>query len=170
MNGEFCLDANIFITAWYDLYPPRILKSLWAEIAKHQKNMILIKPIFDEIEPISSANSKLSKDKKNKAYPLRSWLSENNFIETAIDDQTREISLELEKEYEISDTSKGASQNDITLIAYTKIKDKTVVTFEADQQEPPGKKSNYKIPLICTEQNVKCIKFIKMLECLGIET
>ena len=56
----------------------------------------------------------------------------------------------------------------MTLIAYAKIMDKTVVTFEGEQPQKPGKKSNYKIPLICREQNVECIDFIKMLQCLDI--
>jgi len=38
----------------------------------------------------------------------------------------------------------------------------------AEQRQPPAKKSNYKIPLICTEENVDCINFISMLENLEI--
>ena len=63
---------------------------------------------------------------------------------------------------------KGANQNDITLIAYAKVKEKTVVTFEEEQPQKPGKKKNYKIPLICNEQGVECIKFVTMLDRLGI--
>ncbi len=74
----------------------------------------------------------------------------------------------LEKEYKITTASRGAGQNNITLIAYAKITNNTVVTLEGKQSEKPKKKSNYKIPLICKEQDVKCIKFIDMLEKLKI--
>lgn len=61
-------------------------------------------------------------------------------------------------------------RNDITLIAYAMVTGKTVVTFEGEQPQKPGKKCNYKIPLICHEQSVECINFVAMLDRLGIRT
>lgn len=46
---------------------------------------------------------------------------------------------------------------------------KTVVTFEREQTQKPAKKSNYKIPLICRDQEVCCINFVKMLQNLKIK-
>ena len=60
-------------------------------------------------------------------------------------------------------------KNYIALIAYAKYESKTVVTLEAKQLQKPEKKCNYKIPLVCDEQQVECISFITMLERLGIE-
>ncbi len=171
MSGQYCVDANVFITAWYDRYigyPPRIFPSLWKQLSECRSDIVLIKPIFDEIEPISPPDKKLSIEKKREKYPLRVWMEENQFDVTDINDETKAVSLDLEKEYEINSESKGAGQNDITLIAYAKIMDKTVVTFEAKQPQKPGKKSNYKIPLICQEQDVACINFIDMLDSLNI--
>ena len=74
----------------------------------------------------------------------------------------------MEQEYETSNESKGAGQVDITLIAYAMVMRKTVVTLEALQPQKPGKKYNYKIPLICQEQGVDCIDFITMLDLLDI--
>jgi len=54
------------------------------------------------------------------------------------------------------------------LIAYAKITNSTVVTLEKKQPNKPVPKCNYKIPLICEEQEVKCINFINMLEELKI--
>ena len=95
MTGDYCVDANSFITSWNTVYPVNVFPSLWPQIAKHQ--------------------------------------------------------------------------NDIALIAYAKNESKTVVTLEAQQPQKPGKKCNYKIPLVCDEQKVDCISFITMLERLGIE-
>ena len=168
MKGRYCLDANVFMAAWYKSYPQHIFSSLWEQLAECRRNIVLIKPIYDEIEPISSADRKLPIEKKQGKYPLRVWLEEHKFGATDINDETNALSLVLEREYEVKIESKGASQNDITLIAYAKIMDKTVVTFEGEQPQRPAKKYKYKIPLICREQGVPCIDFIGMLQDFNI--
>lgn len=168
MSGKYCVDANIFITAWSVSYPPRIFNPLWNQIAQHQANIVLIKPVFDEIEPIPPSDRKLAKDKIKEKYPLRVWLEENQFDIPDISDEVNAVSLDLESEYETDNTSNGAGQIDITLIAYAKEMGKTVVTLEKEQPQKPSKKCNYKIPLICDEQKVDCINFIEMLDKLNL--
>ena len=71
----------------------------------------------------------------------------------------------LEQKYEIDNNSKGADQQDIKLIAYAKENKLELVTFEKIQTPNPLiKKTNYKIPLICDEEGVNCLAFVKMLE------
>jgi len=147
------VDSNVFITAWDQDYPPSTFPSLWKVLAKHHGDIVLIKPIYDEINSVSD---------------LHMWLMEKSFNETVIDELIEEESLCLEGEYKIDDGPKGANQTDIKLIAYAKIMQKTVVTLEEEQIEKPKKKKNYKIPLICYEQGVKCIRFVEMLNSLGI--
>ena len=168
MSGKYCVDANILITAWQISYPPRIFLPIWNQIAQHRDDIVLIKPVFDEIEPISSSDRKLGVDKKREIYPLRVWLEESRFVVSDISDEVNAVSLDLEREYETDNESKGAGQVDITLIAYAKEMNKTVVTLEAEQPHKPGKKSNYKIPLICQELGVDCNTFIEMLDQLDI--
>ena len=167
--SQYCVDANIFMTAWDVSYPIEVFPSLWEQLAESKDNIILIRPIFEEIDPISSSDNKLTVDKKRVKYPLRMWLQDNDFVETPVNDDISPVSLELEKEYEISDISKGAGQKDITLIAYAQIMGKIVVTLEAIQPQKPGKRCNYKIPLICIEQKVRCIDFVLMLKELSIQ-
>ena len=69
-------------------------------------------------------------------------------------------------DYKISNVSKGASKNDITLIAHCKINDLKLVTLENDQKNPPTKKVNNKIPLICHKEGIECIEFIDFIELL----
>lgn len=168
--NTYCVDANIFITAWNVNYPPNIFATLWINLAKHQDNIILIEPIFDEIDPIPSRHKNLPKDKKKEKYPLGVWIEENKFSKTCIvnDSSVQKKSLFLEREYKTTDGPKGASKNDIALIAYAQSNDKIVVTLESEQKQKPKEKSTYKIPLICAEQNVKCINFIEMLAGLSI--
>ncbi len=169
MTGRYCVDANIFITSWNTAYPIQVFPSLWQQISKHRSNIILIKPVFDEIDPISPSDQRLAKNERQDKYPLRVWMENNQFAATLITDATNSISLNLEKDYETNNNPKGANQNDITLIAYAKSEDKIVVTFEEKQPQLPGKKCNYKIPLICDEQQVECISFVEMLSRLGIK-
>lgn len=166
---QFCIDANLFITAWHVSYPIDIFSSLWEQLPKYREDTIMIKPIFDEIDPIAPHHRKLSLEKKKEKYPLRMWMEENRFEATPITDEINILSLELEREYEISPLSKGAGQKDITLIAYAKMTGNTVVTLESEQPNRPGKKSNYKIPLICQEQDVECCDFVKMIRSLKIK-
>jgi len=164
----YCVDASIFLTAWYVGYPIHILSPLWREIANHKNEIIIIEPIYDEIEPIPSADKKMQIADKKAKYPLRMWLIENGFTETPVDDGVNATSLELERDYETSGISKGAGSNDICLIAYAKVNNNTVVTFESKQPQKPKKKCDYKIPLICHEQGVDCIDFVEMIDRLGI--
>ncbi len=168
MSGQYCLDANIFITAWNSGYPIRVFFSLWEQLAQCRNDFVLIKPVFDEIDPISSADKKLPMAKKREKYSLRVWMIDNHFDAEPITDEINAVSLELEKEYETNNDPKGANQNDIILIAYAKVKEKIVVTFEEEQPQKPGKKKNCRIPLICDEQGVDCINFVAMLDRLGI--
>lgn len=166
--NQYCVDANVFITAWHSLYHVNIFPSLWKQLAASRDEIIIIKPVYDEIEPISSSDSKIGIIQKREKYPVRMWLEENQFVETPINDDVNILSLDLEKMYEIHDTSKGAGQTDITLISFSKISKKTVVTLESEQKQKPKEKYNYKIPLICDEQGVECINFIEMLTKLFI--
>ncbi len=38
MSGQYCLDANIFVTAWYKSYPRHIFSSLWEQISRGYLN------------------------------------------------------------------------------------------------------------------------------------
>ena len=160
VSGKYCTDANIFIECWNRNYPFDIFPSLWEKVAPLQNNIILIKPIYDQIVP---------KEKRDRERdPLSIWLGENHFIKTPIDNETKKLSLELEARYQITDQSKGVDQEDLALIAYAKIKNKIVVTLEGQQKQKPKKKKNYKIPLVCNEEGVSCVNFIEMIEDLGI--
>ncbi len=160
VSGRYCTDANIFIECWNRIYPLAVFPSLWEKIARHQNDIILIKPIYDQIVP---------KDRRNREKdPLSIWLGKNHFIKTSIDNETKKLSLQLEAKYQITDQSKGVDQEDLTLIAYAKIENKTVVTLEGKQDQKPREKRNYKIPLVCSEEGIPCVNFIETIKDFGI--
>lgn len=167
-RSDYCLDANIFITAWNVGYPISIFPSLWKEISLHKNYIVLITPIYDEIDPMPSTDNKLPRKKKKEKFPLNTWLKDNHFFPFTVDNAIKKDSLILERKYQIHATSKGAGKNDMTLIAYAHQKNITVVTFESVQTTPPKEKCKYKIPLICEKEDVDCITFIEMIRRLGI--
>ena len=154
MSAEYCIDASVIIAAWQEDYPKDVFPSLWPQLAEHRTDMVLIKPIYEQIDPAKSL--------------LRMWMVDNGFKSIPIDGEVEELSLLLEKEYQVREKSKGADGKDIKLIAYAKINNKIVVTDEEEQPQKPVKKYNYKIPLICDEKEMECINFIEMIRRLGI--
>ena len=176
---NYCIDANVFITAWHRDYPKHIFPKLYRELkSKLSDQMIIIKPIFDEIEPFTGGDTKLNlfdeetpneHEKKEQqalleSHPVRIWLKrEMKIKETPITKEVQTSALELGGKYEVDEDSKGASPTDIKLIAFARLEGHTVVTLEAYQKNIPDKKSNYKIPLICKREDVQCINFIEML-------
>ena len=155
---HFCLDANVFMTAWDDTHPIGIFQPLWREMANKRDRMILLKPIYDEIDPT------------RKKSELRMWLKDNNFVPIHIDEKkVLQQFLILGRKYEIREHPKGVGTNDLVLIAYAKTHGKTVVTLEAVQEKLPQKKWKYKIPAVCKQEQVPCINFIEMLRRLKIK-
>ena len=181
---SYCIDTNVFITAWHRDYPKHIFPKLYHELkSKLSDQIIIIKPIFDEIEPVTGGDTKLNlldketpnehKKKEQRAllenHPVRIWLKRELKIEkTPITKEVQILALKLEGKYEVDENSKGASPADIKLIAFAALKNHIVVTFETYQINVPTKKSNYKIPLICEKEGVKCITFIEMLDRINI--
>ena len=176
---SYCIDTNVFITAWHKDYPKHIFPKLYRELkSKLLDQIIIIKPIFDEIEPIPKGDTKLNlfnkktpneHEKKERqalleSHPVRIWLKKEMKIkETPITDEVERLALKLKGKYKVDEDSKGASPVDIKLIAFAALEDHIIVTLEAYQRDVPDKISNYKIPLICKEEGVQCITFIEML-------
>ncbi len=168
MSRKYCIDANIFITAWNITYPPEVFPTLWDQLRRARESIVIIKPIFDEIDPVAPSDKNLTRVDLENKYPLNFWMKDSKFIVKEISYEIDTEAINLEREYETDEYSKGAGAIDIKLIAFAKHEKHTVVTLEKYQVQNPTIKSNYKIPLICTEQNVQYIDFIKMLQELGI--
>lgn len=164
----YCLDSNVFITAWNDNYPQNVFPTLYTEMERQLPGkIILIKPIFDEIDPVSSEDKKKSAEFLKKNYPLRFWL-ENKLKPhiVPIDNNVEKKARNLIKKYELKNkNTRGADHTDAKLVAYAFVHDHTVVTYEKKQPKSSGmKKHNYKIPLICEEEGAECITFVQLLE------
>ena len=162
----YCLDANIFIGPWERDYPQSIFPTLWEKISEHKESFIVIKNIFDEIDPLSSTPKG---EEWKKKHPLRAWLIDNHVNPVPITKEVEAKSLLLEQKYQIkSGVTKGASQNDMILVTYAKENQKVLVTLESRQNSSSFQKHNYKIPLICQKEEVECINYVDFLGRLEI--
>ena len=133
MSANYCMDASAFIAAWNVSHPIDVFPSLWSQLVNRRDDMVLIKPIFDEIDPIKDRS-------KTDKYSLRMWMISKQFKSIPVD-FIEDRALELERKYQIRNNSKGVGRNDLKLIAYAKLCRKTVVTEEGKQ---PGKPVNLK--------------------------
>lgn len=169
MNSQikYCLDANVLITAYNELYPQDLFPGTWKLLARKEQQIVFLKTIFDEIDPYSGNDRDLQANQRKEKYPLRYWLETNNFSTRKTDGETNQIALQLEHDYQTKEHGQGANKNDILLIAFAQRYNYTVVTLEANQLQTPRKKSNCKIPLICREEDVSCINFVELLRGLS---
>ena len=158
--SNYCIDANILLTGWRkngsNSYCPDVFPTLWDRLLGHKKQIILIKPMYDEICGQSDQDD------------IAKWTSQN-FSPLPVTDKVKSEYLKLTNTYETKESGSGANSNDMLLITYAKLTDNTVVTFENKQPNEPGEKSRYRIPLICKKEKVNCIDFIDMLRNLGIK-
>ncbi len=161
----YCLDSNIFITAWDDHYPIQIQEfgKLWDRLAilKNANRIILIDPMLKEIKA-----NKLKKE----TLPLRKWLEDNRFEGMSIDLEDKNFAFSLRREYQVKIPSKkhpkGVNFNDTILVAYAhnRRENHVVVTYEAKQPNYIEHQGTKKIPLVCKEKGVECITFVEMLK------
>ena len=145
---KYCFDASVLIDMWNDFYPMTIFPTLYEKLRKIVQEIIIIKPIFDQI----------SEEKQ-----LCSYLKEIDLQITPIKNKHQEEALSLETKYQTIPDSKGADPTDIKLISFAKIEKHFIVTSESKQTNQPGEIKNYKIPRICDIEKVGCINFIEFL-------
>ena len=164
---KYCIDSSSLISLGYEWYPRDIFPTLYQvlENLPLSDHIVVIDPIFKEITNYHSNIENLEYEN-----PIHYWLtSELNLETTKIDDLVKEKSLALKIKYKTERLSyKGASQQDILLIAFASINSQTVVSEEAWQEEKPSDKRKWKIPRICKEEKVPCINLQKFIRKLNI--
>lgn len=164
---KYCIDASSLISLFYEWYPRDIFPTLYQvfENLPLSDHIVIIDPIFKEITNYRSNIEKLQDEN-----PIQHWLTnELNLVITKIDNSVNEKSLDLRKKYKTGRlSSKGASHQDIMLIAFASINSQTVVSEESWQVEIPKDKSKLKIPRICKNENVPCINLRQFIRELNI--
>lgn len=151
--GLYGLDTNVFITAWWRTYPNDVFPTLWDHLSSRVDNIPILQPVLTEL--------------RRKDDAVRSWVESQQFSIAPITPEMNQEAIRMEARYHTGISQSGANSFDIQLISWAKVTGNTIVTFES-QPNPPGKIHNYKIPLICKIEGVRCILFVDFLRELSI--
>ncbi len=153
----YSFDASSMIHAW-DNYPPdnHHFDSLWDWFSVNVQNneFVISKKAFEEVS--------------HKIPGCAEWLQGNNIeinnltpasILTA--KNIKELLGIVEEQYK-----KGVGENDLFIIAIAQEKEATLVSEEGRQSPLPALKPNYKIPAVCSmnEVGVACCNFLSLLK------
>ena len=153
---KYCLDADVFIRSYRDIYPRNVFPGLYKQLEqKIPRSSVVLLNILEQITTPAR---------------LIEWIKSTNIA--IIDSKKNHVINEefnrLNKKYQPNTGPKGVDTDDLRLIAYAKVKNLTVVTYESYQVQKPVKMSNYKIPLVCETENVRWLKPIEYFKELGI--
>ncbi len=160
---KYLFDANTFITAKNTFYSFDIAPSYWVKINElaEKEKFSIIDRVYDEL---------VFPDKKNqeKEDELSFWIRTKykGKVHTTRDTKVVEMYAQIIQKMTqdppyISHYLTSAKANfarasnaDAWLVAYAKVFDYTIVTFETYNSE---EKKNIKIPVVCKEFGVDCI-------------
>jgi len=161
---RYCVDSNIFITSWNKNYPPDLFSGVWSGLSSKKDQLVLIKPIFDEIDrPVDGDEKMMSPEAFRRKYPLFHW-ARNHLDASPLDEGAGNLAAELRDRYDAGRGGSGVGLNDIMLVACAKHHGYPVVTLEKEQPNRPFQKNRYKIPAICKAEGVRCLNsFVDLL-------
>ncbi len=153
----YSFDASSMIHAW-DNYPPenKHFDSLWDWFSNNVQNkeFVISKKAFEEVSHKIPECGEWLKNKDIKILNLTptSLLIAKNIKES--------LGI-IEEQY-----TKGVGENDLFIIAIAQEIESTLVSEEGRQSVLPTLKSNYKIPAVCSleEVGVNCCNFLNLLK------
>lgn len=154
----FLLDANVFIFAHRDYYPPERVPEYWSWLAYNAANgnIKVPQPIWDELKP--------------QDEELKDWFKahKDDFILNP-DDSDMLIPDVLDKYApDLTDAEIEQIGNDPFLIAAALRYKATVVSKEGSK--PSKKRANRKIPDVCRDLGVLCITDHRLIVELDFRT
>lgn len=153
----YSFDASSMIHAW-DNYPPgnAHFDSLWGWFSSNiqNKEFVISKKAFEEVN--------------HKIPECGEWLKNNNIEICNLTPTSLLIAKGIKESLGIVEEqyTKGVGENDLFIIAIAKETENTLVSEEARQSVLPTLKSNYKIPAVCSlnEVGVECCNFLNLLK------
>ncbi len=147
-STEYVIDANVLIdlSVWH---PFEYSSSFWSQLetALLQKKFILLDVIVDEVKFYNTDLSNWLKKQKRNGLVIR------------ISDEVREKAADINNQYKMIDENTGNSQVDAYLVAYTSLNNLSIFTRESPRKNATDL---YKIPDVCKELGIKCIKQPKL--------
>lgn len=149
-------DASSMIHAW-DNYPLENFPPFWDWLSNEisLQHIVMSQVAFEEVE--------------KKLPDCGSWLRNNNLYRIQISNDILTVASQIKRLLGITDDkyhAKGVGENDILIIATSKVHNLTLLTEESEQLDLPNVMSRYKIPAVChlSNVNVDCDKFIEFIK------
>ena len=151
----FCIDSSSLIISMRDIYPIESFPGLWSQLGKAFKSGEVISSIivYEEIEK--------GEDK------LVSWVKEYKEYFVKPNKQQLLKAEQLVNKYEgFVDPQATRESADPYLVALAEEKDLTLVTEENFVYRQLNTRT-IKIPNVCEEEKIRCIKIVQMIRNFG---
>lgn len=145
----YCIDTSALIDAWIRWYPPDSFPTLWARIAE----------LVDTTQLISS-DEVLQELKRKEGDSLFRWAKEHErmFLPLDADVQLR-VNTIMKTHPRLVDGRTGKSFADPFVIATAQVRNGVVITGEG----ATGAVDRPKIPDVCRDLNIPCIRFTDLI-------
>jgi hypothetical protein len=147
----YCFDTSALIHAWIRAYPPKHFGSLWEQL----DGLISAGRIFSSIEVYNEL--------KKKDDELAGWAKDrkDEFFRE-IDNPVQDAVAMLMRKYpKLVDTSKGKSGADPFVIAQAMAANPMLIVVT---QEDGGSAARPKIPYVCAQQGITCMRVLDVIQ------
>ena len=149
MCSKYCIDTSALLDAWLRWYPPDLFPGLWDKFDQliNESRLIATEEVFIELSYKEDQLYKWAGERRDKLFiPL------DNRIQV-------EVTAILTTFPKLVDQRPGKGIADPFVFALAKITNTTVVTGEL----PTGNLQRPKIPDICDQLNLQCIKITELI-------
>lgn len=147
----YCIDTSSLLHAWFRAYPPKRFSSVWAALDR----------LIDEGRLIASIE--VLNELKKKDDDVFAWARERkDTLFQEIDDDVQEGVVRIMQAYpKLVDTGKGKSGGDPFVIAQALASTPRLVVIT---QESGGSADKPKIPYVCTQEGIRHIDLLTLIE------
>ncbi len=150
------IDASSIIHGW-DNYPIKQFPKLWNWLAGqiHSSSLAMSKVAFDEVGNVSKECGE--------------WLKKQNIEQKPVDSDILKMASSIAKDLDIHNDAYhplGVDENDLLIIATSKILGASLISGESNQSKLPSIKKRYKIPAVCAipSVSISCIHFLQYIK------
>ena len=149
----YCVDTSGWLDGWERYYPPDVFPSLWTKVEGliESGEIITSEEVYIELE--------------RKADDIHAWVMKRKQMLVPLTENIQERAGVLLAEFpRLVDTTANRGRADPFVIATAQELGAVVVTGERQT----GKLDRPRIPDVCLEKSIRCIKFLDLIREKGI--
>jgi len=150
---KYCIDTSALLDAWVRNYSPDIMPTLWSRVDG----------LIERGDLLSSEEVLLELERKH-GDDLYKWALQRKGIFLALDDTIQEFGRQIMNDFPtLVDARTGKSFADPWVVATAHVKRAVVVTGERGT----GSRQRPKIPDVCAERKIDCLRFADLIRSEG---